>query len=61
MIYLLLALVIINVVLAYYAVRVLNQLRNFRLNDQTYMYQPQEHLRKGRRRRRRRKATGDGQ
>jgi ABC-type Fe3+ transport system permease subunit len=31
------------------------ELRRYTINNQSYMYQPQEHLRQGRRRRRRKK------
>ncbi len=58
MIYLLILLIAVNLVLAYYVARVLHQLKNFKLNGESYMYLPQDHLRTSHRRRRRRRNRG---
>jgi hypothetical protein len=56
--YLVVLVIVINLVLAYYVARVLHQLKNFKLNGESYMYLPQDHLRTGHRRRRRRRNRG---
>jgi hypothetical protein len=46
---------VLNTAFLVWTVYVLRGFSRFKLNDQTYMFEPQEHLQKGHRRRRTRK------
>lgn len=52
---LLLLSILANIILAVLIYRRLTKMDNFKVNEQSYLYVPQEHLAKGRRRKYRRK------